>query len=109
MTPRLAVAAALLCLVALPALAEGDAREGRRLAQQWCTSCHVVGINTRGPDTAPPFAALASDPLRTETYLKTWIANPHPPMPNFNLGRGEIDDLVAYIRSLGADGTRIQR
>jgi hypothetical protein len=29
-----------------------------------------------------------------------WLANPHPPMPNFNLSRTEIDWIVAYLASL---------
>lgn len=108
MTVRsLAVLAAALTVAAAPALAQGDPREGRRIAERWCTSCHIIGVNTRGPDAAPPFVALASDPNKTEDYLKTWISNPHPPMPNFNLSRRDVDDLVAYIRSLGAGGKRV--
>ncbi|NJO37736.1 MAG: hypothetical protein HC871_09095 [Rhizobiales bacterium] len=33
--------------------------------------------------------------------LKAWLADPHPPMPNLSLSRLEIDDLLAYIESLG--------
>jgi mono/diheme cytochrome c family protein len=47
-----------------------------------------------------------NNPAKTETYLKGWISNPHPPMPNFNLSRRTIDDLVSYIRSLAANGHR---
>jgi mono/diheme cytochrome c family protein len=97
----------LLCLGAVrDARAAGDAREGQRLAEQWCTSCHVVGQKGRGGDAAPPFIALANNPAKTETYLKGWISNPHPPMPNFNLSRRAINDLVAYIRSLAANSHR---
>ena len=44
-----------------------------------------------------------------EGYLKGWISNPHPPMPNFNLTRQTVDDLVAYIRSLGEGSRAIQK
>lgn len=100
--------AALMALVALASLlatqasAAGDAEEGRRVARQWCSSCHIVGPGMRGGDAAPPFQALADDPTKTEHYLKTWISNPHPPMPNFNLTRRTVDDLTAYIRSLSS-------
>lgn len=94
------LAAIGVALAAGPALAAGDATEGRRIAAQWCTSCHVTTAKGTGADAAPPFAVLASNPAKTEAYLKAWISNPHPPMPNFNLSRQTIDDLVAYIRSL---------
>lgn len=93
-----------LSFTAAPAFAQGDAEEGHRIARQWCASCHVVGTDSRGGDGAPPFIALANDPRKTETYLRNWISNPHPPMPNFNLSRRDIDDLVAYIGGLRKDG-----
>jgi mono/diheme cytochrome c family protein len=100
------IAVLLLSLsFALPgvgAIAAGDAEEGARIARQWCASCHVIGPGQRGGDAAPPFVALANDPAKTETYLKNWIGNPHPPMPNFNLSRRAIDDLTAYIGTLSA-------
>ncbi len=94
------IALALTALPVTSSFAAGDAVEGQRIAQQWCTSCHVVGSNMRGGDVAPPFIALANNPAKTETYLKAWITNPHPPMPNFNLSRRTVEDLTAYILSL---------
>ena len=33
--------------------------------------------------------------------LRFFLANPHgSPMPNFNLSRKEIEDILAYIRTL---------
>jgi hypothetical protein len=32
-------------------------------------------------------------------WLSGFLAEPHPPMPNFNLTRQEIQDLVAYFES----------
>lgn len=93
-----------LSLTLAPAFAQGDAEEGRRIARQWCAACHIVGPDSRGGDAAPPFIALANDPRKTEAYLKNWIRNPHPPMPNFNLSRRDIDDLVAYIGALRGSG-----
>lgn len=91
---------------AAPVLAAGDSAEGRRIATQWCSSCHVVDGQGRGGDAAPPFIALASNPMKTEDYLKNWIRSPHPPMPNFNLSRRDVDDLAAYIRSLAVSPGR---
>jgi hypothetical protein len=36
----------------------------------------------------------------SRVQLETWIGNPHPPMPNLNLTRREVDSLVEYIQSL---------
>jgi len=90
----------------VPASAAGDAAEGEKIANRWCSSCHVVGKKPTASDKAPAFAALAADPAKSEAYLKGWISNPHPPMPNFNLTRQTIEDLAAYIRSLGEGKNR---
>ncbi len=82
------------------AWAAGDASEGKRVAERWCAGCHIVDHASRRSDKAPAFAVIADDPTKSTHYLKTWITNPHPPMPNFNLTRRTVDDLVAYIRSL---------
>jgi mono/diheme cytochrome c family protein len=95
-------------VAATPASAAGDAAEGEKIAQRWCTSCHTVGGKPMASDKAPAFSALAADPAKSEAYLKAWISNPHPPMPNFNLSRRTIEDLVAYIRSLGEGKKAIQ-
>lgn len=88
--------------------AAGDPREGRRVAERWCSGCHVTGRSGRQSDTAPAFSALANDPKKSAEYLRTWINNPHPPMPNFNLTRQTVDDLAAYIRSLGEGSKAIK-
>jgi mono/diheme cytochrome c family protein len=33
-------------------------------------------------------------------WVKAWLQAPHPPMPNFNLSRQEIDDVAAYLAAL---------
>ena len=92
---------AAMVLAAAPSVyAAGDALEGERVAKRWCSGCHVVDRRGRGGDGAPAFVDLANNPAKSEHYLKNWITNPHPPMPNFNLSRRVVDDLVAYIRSL---------
>ncbi len=97
-----------LCAAALFALSEpvaaADASRGAGLAMTWCSSCHLVSRDSeRQPAApAPTFLSIANDGKKTDAYLKRFIANPHYPMPNLDLGRREIDDLVAYIRSLGS-------
>ncbi len=80
--------------------AAGDAEAGHALAQQWCTSCHVVEEGGKGPDTAPPFSAIARRHAGDPDWVRAWLSSSHPPMPNFNLAREHIDDIVAYLASL---------
>jgi mono/diheme cytochrome c family protein len=80
--------------------AAGDSEMGNAIARRWCTSCHVVGPGAGGSDVAPAFAEIARDPTKTPDHLRTWLADPHFSMPNPQLTRSEIDDLVAYIESL---------
>jgi mono/diheme cytochrome c family protein len=77
----------------------GDVEPGARLAQQWCTACHVIGSGTHGQDAAPPLPPPL-DRGQDQQWIRVWLANPHPPMPNLNLSRQEIDDIVAYLASL---------
>jgi len=97
---RVASAAMIVLGAVLPARAEGDPEVGRQLAQQWCTSCHVVDHEGHGADAGPALPALLGDGLRTEDELRGWLAAPHPPMPDFALSRQEIEDIVAYLESL---------
>jgi len=81
-----------------------DADAGRRLARQWCVECHVVEpTQESASDAAPPFESIALDPSKTPEGLRTWLADPHPPMPNLQLSTGEIEDILAYIQSLAGE------
>jgi mono/diheme cytochrome c family protein len=101
-----AVAAAILAgttgVGAAQAQQVGDVAAGRKLAGEWCSSCHVVepGATRGGTDSAPPFATLAADPRTTEFRLRAFLMTPHRNMPDFRLSRSETDDLVGYILSL---------
>lgn len=99
---RLLLAVILLSLLAAPSFAEGDATRGKEIARAWCAGCHVVepSPTTTAIDGAPPFATIAARAGRTDDYLRAWLFNPHPPMPNLNLGPRAVDDLVSYIDSL---------
>jgi mono/diheme cytochrome c family protein len=94
-----AAVAAACSLGAAPGLAQ-DGEAGRRLAQQWCTGCHMIGPSGPGADRAPPFAAIANEARRTPAWLRAWLSDPHPPMVNPGLTTQEIQSIVAYILSL---------
>lgn len=95
-----AAAILMLCAAATPALAAGDAQAGHALARVWCSGCHVVGHGESGPDTAPPFATVAERHPNDRGWVRAWLTAPHPPMPNLDLSRQQIDDIVAYLDSL---------
>jgi|SRR5665213_704580 len=76
-----------------------DVDAGGRLAQRWCTACHVIGNGNHGQDAAPALPPAAPRE-RSQEWLRAWLTNPHPPMPDLHLSRMEIEDLVAYLASL---------
>ena len=81
-----------------PAHAAGDAARGRTVAETWCLPCHASG--SRGPtsDTAPSFGWLVEN--RTPQAIVGFLVEPHGRMPNIQLSRVQIDDIVAYIESM---------
>lgn len=93
----LALAGALGALAA-PAAHAADAETGREIAVTWCSACHIVGDAGRGADAAPPLAALAG--RLTPERLRAFLVEPHGEMPTLSLGTMEIENLIAYIRSL---------
>jgi cytochrome c len=101
---RLATPALLLAVSATPALAQnaGDTFAGRRLAETWCSTCHVVtATQTQATSTgAPPFQAIAAQKAFTPMALNAFLQTPHHRMPDLHLTRDEIDDVSAYIISL---------
>ena len=94
--------ASLVLLVAL-VLAPSVVVDGRQLYLEGCASCHGLdarGIEGRGPDLHGAGAAAA------DFYLSTGrmpLAEPtdQPLRSDPEYSRGEIDQLVAYIGSLG--------
>lgn len=105
---RVALVAAILVAAstaaAMPSLAQGsgDPSAGRQLAQTWCATCHVVDkTKTTGSATgAPTFIAVARMKTSTDLGLHAFLQTSHPPMPDFQMSRMQIDDVVAYILTL---------
>ena len=83
------------------AAAAADAANGRRLAERWCASCHVVASGQQyGNTQAPPFSEVAKKPHMDAPMIALFLLNPHPRMPDMNLTRFEAGDIAAYIASL---------
>jgi mono/diheme cytochrome c family protein len=96
----LTLALILSVLVANTAVA-ADAANGERLAERWCSACHVVTSTQRQANAdAPPFQTIAKRPAFSESGLTTFLLDPHAKMPNMNLTRTEAGDIAAYIAKL---------
>ena len=86
----------LAAFMTATAASAADLKHGETLAGQWCGNCHLIGGEQPvGGDAAPTFASVAETAAERTDDLKAWLAAPHPPMPNLNLSRYEIDDLLA--------------
>jgi cytochrome c len=79
--------------------------EGRKLAAQYCAGCHA--ISGAGPSPlakAPPFSRVhkTQPPEELTTVFEGGRLTQHDAleMPQFALTPEQIDDLLAYIRSL---------
>ena len=97
----LALVAALASFgCALPAQAGGDVARGAAIAKRWCVNCHVVSAEQKSAKVDVPTFADIARRRPDDRAISRFLVDPHPPMPNLNLTRQEIDDVVSYIRSL---------
>lgn len=101
---------ALAVLLAGPAAAgsepkEPNADDGRKLAERFCTVCHVVSATTDSavPVGPPPFSVIANKPGQTADHIKGVLIQPHAPMPDLQLTNDEIGNLLAYFQTLRKD------
>ncbi len=97
--PALLVLASFLGTTSLSAQTPGDPASGRKIAQQWCASCHSLS-SPPASDIAPSFPQIARNYVKTEDQLRAWLMRPHAPMPDYSLSRDDINDLLAFIRTL---------
>ncbi len=90
----------MLAAASAATAAAADVDRGKELTMQWCNQCHVIGNGNRGTDAAPPLPLIAQQKGKDPQWIKAWLAAPHPPMPDLNLSRHEIDDITAYLATL---------
>jgi cytochrome c len=106
MTPltRILLAATAVLVLAPPAGAlEPREQRGYRFALTNCAQCHAIGPVGESPlKIAPPFRTLHErypiDDL-AEAFAEG-IVTGHPSMPQFKLDGAQIDDLLAYLKTL---------
>lgn len=98
-----AILGLILLLPAGVAQAAGDVEEGRKVAEQWCARCHVVGTAKPygGIDSTPTFF-LMSEKLddyrqRVQTFKQR---RPHKALDFDEVSREDLENLLAYIGTL---------
>lgn len=99
-----ALTPALALLFCASAQAEdGNPQVGQKLAQEWCSKCHAIGPYGESPlKPAPPFRDLH---LRynvedlAESFAEGSMVG-HPAMPQFRFDPDQIENLIAYLKTL---------
>jgi mono/diheme cytochrome c family protein len=79
------------------------AQRGFRFVQTHCAQCHAIGKVGGSPlGIAPPFRELhLRYPVESlEEALAEGIMTGHPSMPQFRLDPGEINSVIAYLKTL---------
>jgi cytochrome c553 len=99
-----AIAAVVLALAAQPAVAQGDADQGRKLGFT-CLGCHgIEGYRNAYPSfRVPRLGGQKSEYIRTALNAYRAGTRPHPTMQAqaSSMSDEDIDDLVAWIASYG--------
>jgi cytochrome c len=107
--PRTLAAAAVSIAVLLPLSARAEStlspseQRGFVFVDTHCARCHAVDKVSPSPlKIAPPFRTLHERyPVESlEESLAEGIVTGHPTMPEFRLDPGQVDDVIAYLKSL---------
>lgn len=86
-----------------PAPLAPDAGRGRKVAEQQCLRCHAIKLtDASAVADAPPlrdlFKRYPTENLRGAFVQGVEVA--HGRMPQFRLSQQDVDDLLAYLRSI---------
>ncbi|MCQ0989352.1 c-type cytochrome [Jiella marina] len=97
----LALTVSLLAFGPAQGQPKGVPAEGKRIAERWCATCHIVSPEQEsGNADVMTFMAIARKNADDLGSLATFLVDPHPVMADTSLTQREIADLVAYIGSL---------
>lgn len=79
-----------------------NADRGAQLAVKLCANCHAVsaGDAARVKADVPTFQEIAALADQSTERMTGKMMMPHHPMPDIQLTRSEIADVIAYIQSL---------
>lgn len=81
----------------------GRIQRGQTFVQTNCALCHAVGRYGESPlKEAPPFRTLEKRyPIENlAEALAEGIITGHPSMPEFQLDPAQINDVIAYLKSI---------
>jgi mono/diheme cytochrome c family protein len=79
------------------------AQRGQTFARTHCAQCHAIDRVSASPlSIAPPFRTLHRRyPVESlEEALGEGIVTGHPSMPEFRLDGAQINDFIAFLKSL---------
>jgi mono/diheme cytochrome c family protein len=103
---RLVLASAILFAASTGLAAEqagaGDPQAGFLYAKEVCANCHAISDYSSPVPAATAFDQIAIH--KSAEALFEWMHSTHPTMPNITLKQEDLDDVIAYILSLKADG-----
>lgn len=82
-----------------------SAERGKELAIRLCKNCHVIDttMGSSVPDATPTFRSMATEPDQTRDRILAALIQPHVPMPDIQLSRSEIDNIIAYLDEFRAE------
>ena len=86
-----------------PALAEQSPaeRRGLRFVSLNCAQCHAIDkVSASRLANAPPFRTLGLIKYGVADLQRPLAEGIHPTMPLFRLTSGEIEDVMAYLKTL---------
>ena len=100
---RLMVALGILALHGPATAASPSEQRGQFFARTNCAKCHSIDKVSESPlRIAPPFRTLHKRyPIEAlEEAFAEGISTGHPTMPEFQLAPDQINDLLAFMRTL---------
>ena len=104
MIGRILMPLAFTLITLTPAVAASPQQQrGKTFALNNCAKCHSIDQVSPSPlKIAPPFRTLHKRyPIETlGEALAEGIHTGHPTMPEFQLDPDQIDDLLAYLKTL---------
>jgi mono/diheme cytochrome c family protein len=80
-----------------------NVQRGVLIARTYCARCHSIDKVSQSPlGVAPPFRDLHKNyPVeQLEEPLAEGLVTGHPSMPEFRFDPGQIDDFIAFLKSL---------
>lgn len=99
------IVALAVCIVLQPrggfAQTEPSAARGHQLAVRLCANCHLVDESGKSaPEGVGSFRAIANRSGQSADRISNVLMLPHIPMPDAQLTRDEIQNILAYLETL---------